>query len=307
MAISRELIESRSIIREKGGKKRGVRVYQIEGTSPDAAPEVALTSGPPIPKPGSDRFPTDPSLLCDNLSCDWERGSVDTVRVVATFTNDGSGSSLPNIDPLDPLFASWSIERRVVTEEIPYAVYDTTAYSYSNVNGVEKNISAWTVQSTPVMTTLEVIIRRVNCEGVSYAEIERVGNLTNTLVKLPDVNGRWYRFICGTFNENAPGKWSVEYHFERDPGVPDLPQFDPNIAFADVRGPAGLHVDPLGGMSGPGYTGTYTRPPFHKIAAVPGIRVPGSDPVAFRPPTWVPIQVYAVSPGTAFASLPGWR
>lgn len=294
MATVIERVSSRSTGRDRLNKRIGTQIFIV-----DLPPNTVMQTPPAgLPIPAFSTFPGDTSLICDNIVADWEPGSVGYSEVRATFTNDRSGTfggSSP-VDPTDPAYRSWSVDFRVVNQNMPYAVRNPFRYAWTNTATTpptESYITGYEIEQFNYREVHEIIVRRTVVTAFETAQYENIGGQVNTLHKIGD---RWYLYSSGSVEELTPGRWKVEHIWQYDPGTPN----DFRVSTADLIFPED-QVSQIPGVL-PGVL--YARPPYHGIVPVPGLYDPGPPPL-IGPPSFRAVPEYAVVNLNGWQSLPG--
>jgi hypothetical protein len=292
MATVTERISSRGTGKDRNNKRLGTRVFIV-----DLPPDAVNQNPPPgLPIPGFDTFPTDPTLICDNIRADYLDGSTNHSEVRAEYTNDRSGTfggGAP-LDPTAPGFRSWSVDWRVVQTEIPYWVKSPARYSWSNpANQTETFITGYEIEQFATREVFETIVRRSVVESFVTADYEKIGSQVNTLHQ---IGSRVYLYSSGSVEETSPGKWKVEHVWEYDPGTPN--NFRPSGP--EVGWPQALtSIIPI---VSPGVQ--FARPPYHGVVPTPGIYDPGPPPFV-GPPRFAAVPLYAAPTPFGWQTLPG--
>lgn len=292
MAFS-EQFETRPIGWDRNGKLRGTRVFLVDGEPPTAK------NDPNLPPTGSE-FPGYPALTLDSYEA--VRFSPTQSKVTGAYTSDKSGTfggSTPPPDPVDPFFASWSLDFRFYDQAIPFVQVDSAKHSYVDVRTnppTEKQITGYT-ESEEVHTESRMVAtkRVVIAAAFGQTQIAQIKALNGTIVQ---IGVDFYRFSVGQVEETGPALWSTSYTFEGDNGTPDI-----YTNTATLKWPKAMR-SVIAGV----YPDTdYARPPFHKIVTEPGVYDPGPPPY-IGPPRFVAVPMYArAAVLNEYENLPGWR
>lgn len=248
-----EVIESRVYSLESGGRRMGVQVFLVKMTPQAAIAALGIVVD-------SSTYPDDSELVARRITPEIIPDSPGFSRITVSYDNFPGSIGAP-VNPSDPFFRSWSFDFQHRPEMVLRAEKKTL--TYAGPSG-EVNRTVWEPNTDlEPIHTFTILTRRTVLTTLNASTINLFASLSNTMQKIGD---RWYRMTIGMGEEIEPGRWSVEYNFENDPGTPDI--------FVEASGPMWNPVAIQGEYS----TGMFARPPFYYLELHPG-QNPNDPPV----------------------------
>jgi hypothetical protein len=284
--LSTELIFSGDVKVEPNGRESATRVWYVPMRQPAALAELGLI-------PNETTHPQYPSLIVRSITSQYLPNSAGESLVTAEYDNGRGNASLNPVNPTATDFRSWSIEYRIVEVPIPYWIHDPAAHQYPGETG-PVTIDTWPIQMWKHKERRTIIRYRTVIMEMNPGVIAAIGDQNDHLHL---IGGRWYKFECGTIDEQETGRWAVTYSWERDHGTPD-----------GIFGPQQVgYLFPSSNVSRleevyPNVP--FTRPPFHDLIPLPGDWSPGPPPFIEPPHINNPVP-NAIPNANGWQNLPG--
>lgn len=248
------------------------------------------------------------------------------------YTNDKSFRFPSNLEREDAFFNEFSVTRVDEVREIPIGTFKRNAYEVKNRINEEIFVKhIWEAGSDQYTESVAIWNKEVTLQTVTFAMIQQLQEQNNTLhyIGFPGTESNWYRFTYSDIVPSGPASWVTTYSWERDPGTRNLIGNNngyswpgkPNtivdgFGFTDQgQGETYIAVpgdfeNTLDGEGGGIYGGKiWSRPPFHRVVAVPDGRevdYPEFPGKVQLPPTFIlNIKYPIINDGNGWQNLPG--
>lgn len=268
----REIPETQSVSIDAEGRRQGMRVYRVWNYA-----KTAILNDPAS-------ILNEQGFGLPGVGTTWEGMRLDRydVRplgkvfdVTGLHSSDRRFAGSPPVDPAHEEFRSRSGSYRTELIEIPWAQYQETKLAVPGPAGQPPtlvDVNGFAFASQMVKHTFQEIIYRVTLAGEDAVQAFQA--IEDQHDKLHKINGRWYLFQGGDYNEVAPGKWEFQYQWMRDPGTPQVAPLDSSHV-VNVYPPKNK-VWPVGsGIE-------WARPPFYELVISPAESGDPTDPPVFE-------------------------